>query len=89
MCWEAVVIAGMLVLNAVLSLPQEGRAQQALALLRQQLHVRARVRRDGAWTTLPAEGLVTRRYHPFALKALGPPTKQLPQFYDLCSNGRE
>ena len=55
---EAAVIGGLLVLNAVLSLLQEGRAQKALALLRQQLRVLARVRRDGAWTTLPAEELV-------------------------------
>ncbi len=55
---EAAVIGGLLVLNAALSLLQEGRAQKALALLRQQLRVLARVRRDGAWTTLPAEELV-------------------------------
>lgn len=54
---EAAVIGGLLVLNAMLSLLQEGRAQKALALLRQQLHVLARVRRDGTWTSLPAEGL--------------------------------
>jgi H+-transporting ATPase len=51
------VIGGLLVLNATLSLLQEGRAQKALALLRQQLQVLARVRRDGVWTTLPAEEL--------------------------------
>ncbi len=55
---EAAVIGGLLVLNAFLSLLQEGRAQKALALLRQQLHVQARVRRDGDWTTLRAEELV-------------------------------
>ena len=55
---EAAVIGGLLILNAVLSFLQEGRAQKALALLRQQLRVQARVRRDGAWTTLPAEDLV-------------------------------
>ncbi len=55
---EAAVIGGLLVLNATLSLLQEGRAQKALALLRQQLHVVARARRDGAWTSLPAEQLV-------------------------------
>ena len=55
---EAAVIGGLLVLNAVLSLLQEGRAQKALALLRQQLHVNARVRREGIWVTLPAEELV-------------------------------
>jgi H+-transporting ATPase len=55
---EAAVIGGLLVLNAMLSLLQEGRSQTALALLRQQLHVKARVRREGAWVTLPAEELV-------------------------------
>lgn len=55
---EAAVIGGVLVLNAALSMVQEGRAQKALALLRQQLRVLARVRRDGAWIALPAEQLV-------------------------------
>jgi len=55
---EAAVIGGLLVLNAVLSLLQEGRAQKALTLLRQQLRVQARVRRDASWTTLPAEEVV-------------------------------
>lgn len=55
---EAALIAGLLVLNAVLSFLQEGRAQKALSLLRQQLRVEAQVRRDGAWTTLPAEDSV-------------------------------
>jgi len=55
---EAAVIGGLLVLNALLSLLQEGRAQRALALLRQQLCVLARVCRDGTWASLPAEALV-------------------------------
>jgi H+-transporting ATPase len=55
---EAAVIGALLVLNAAVSMAQEGRARKALALLRQQLHVEARVLRDGAWTTLPAEQLV-------------------------------
>jgi len=55
---EASVIAGLLVLNAVLGLLQEGRAQRALVLLRQQLHVEARVRRDGQWNTVNAEEVV-------------------------------
>ena len=55
---EATVIAGLLVVNAVLSYLQEGRAQKALALLRQQLRVEARVRRDGQWKTISAEELV-------------------------------
>ena len=55
---EAGVIGGLLVMNAVLSFLQEGRAQKTLALLRRQLTVQARVLRDGSWTTLPAEALV-------------------------------
>lgn len=55
---EAAVIGGLLVVNGVLSFLQEGRAQKTLALLRQQLRVQARVRRDGQWITLPAEVLV-------------------------------
>jgi magnesium-transporting ATPase (P-type) len=55
---EAAVIGGLLVLNATLSLVQEGRAQKALTLLRQQLRVFAHVRRDGAWSTMSAEELV-------------------------------
>jgi hypothetical protein len=52
------VIAGLLVLNATLSLFQESRAQKALALLRQQLRVMALVRRDGVWADVPAEELM-------------------------------
>lgn len=55
---EASVIGGLLVLNAVLGFLQEGRAQKALALLRQELRVEARVRRDGQWRTVGAEELV-------------------------------
>jgi len=55
---DAAVIAALLLLNAVLGFAQERRAQGALALLRQRLVVRARVRRDGRWQLLPAEELV-------------------------------
>ncbi len=55
---EAVVIAALLVFNALLGYLQEGRAQQALALLRQHLTVNARVRRDGTWQVRPAVELV-------------------------------
>lgn len=55
---EGIVIAALLVFNVVLSFVQEGRAQHALALLRQRLAVRARVCRDGHWQLLPAESLV-------------------------------
>ena len=55
---EAIMIAALLVFNAVLGFFQESRAQQALALLRQRLTINARVRRDGIWQTIPASGLV-------------------------------
>ncbi len=55
---EAEVIAALLVANALLGFLQEGKAQKALALLRQQLRIEARVRRDGQWQTIGAEALV-------------------------------
>jgi len=55
---EAIVIAALLVFNALVGFMQEGRAQQALALLRQRLTVTARVRRDDRWQELPAAQLV-------------------------------
>ncbi len=55
---EAIIIAALLLVNAVLSFLQENRANRALALLRSRLAVRARVRRDGHWQQVPAEVLV-------------------------------
>ncbi len=55
---EAAVIAMLLVVNAVLSFLQEGRANKALALLRQRLNIQARVLRDGHWQLVPARELV-------------------------------
>jgi H+-transporting ATPase len=55
---EAVIIALLVVFNAVLSFVQEDRAQGALGLLRQRLQVRARVRRDGRWQVTDARELV-------------------------------
>jgi H+-transporting ATPase len=55
---EAAVIAGLLLFNAIIGLVQEGRAQHTLAALRSRLAMTASVHRDGAWTTLPADGLV-------------------------------
>jgi H+-transporting ATPase len=55
---EAAVIVFLVIFNAVIGLVQEGRAQHTLAALRSRLALTASVRRDGAWTTLPAIGLV-------------------------------
>jgi H+-transporting ATPase len=56
--FEAMIIALLLAFNAGLSFFQEGRARNALALLRNRLIVQTRVKRDGMWTTLSAEYLV-------------------------------
>jgi H+-transporting ATPase len=55
---EASIIAGLLAFNAVLGFFQEGRAQATLAALKSRLALNASVRRDDAWSTIPAAGLV-------------------------------
>jgi H+-transporting ATPase len=55
---EASVIAGLLAFNAVLGFFQEGRAQATLSALKSRLALNASVRRDNAWRTILAAGLV-------------------------------
>jgi len=55
---EAAIIAGLLVFNAALGFFQEGRAQATLAALKSRLALNASVKRDNAWTTVPATQLV-------------------------------
>jgi H+-transporting ATPase len=55
---EAAVIAGLLLFNAIIGLVQEGRAQKTLEALKSRLAMTAAVRRNGAWTMLPATDLV-------------------------------
>ena len=55
---EAIIIGFLLVFNAGVGFVQENRAQNALALLRKRLPVKARVLREGQWQLLPAEDLV-------------------------------
>ena len=55
---EAAIIACLLVFNAALGFFQESRAQATLAALKSRLALNASVRRGGAWTTMPAVGLV-------------------------------
>ncbi len=54
--WIALVL---LVVNAILGFAQEQRASAAVAALRSQLQVMARVLRDGVWKTVSARELVT------------------------------
>ena len=52
------VILVVAFINAGIGFLQEGRAEQALEGIRSLLSTRAQVRRDGAWTHVPAEDLV-------------------------------
>ena len=55
---DTYIVLGLLVLNAILGFYQEERASQAIEYLRQQLRVSARVKREGAWSLVPARDLV-------------------------------
>jgi len=55
---QSLVFAILLIFNAVLAFAQEGRAQEAVELLRTRLTVMAKVRRDGDWAQVPAGQLV-------------------------------
>lgn len=55
---EAWVIAGLVLFNAILSYFQEGKAKNALRLLRNKLDVQARAFRDGQWKLISAQQLV-------------------------------
>jgi magnesium-transporting ATPase (P-type) len=71
----AVVLLALTVLNAVVGLRQEGKAESAMNALRSMMKATARVRRDGAESQMPAEdvalgfdrespGLMARRPRP-------------------------
>ncbi|HKB58530.1 MAG TPA: plasma-membrane proton-efflux P-type ATPase [Gallionellaceae bacterium] len=55
---EAVIIAALLVFNAILGFVQENRANNALALLKNRLEIQVRVLRDNAWQKIAAKELV-------------------------------
>jgi Ca2+-transporting ATPase len=52
------VLLFLTLFNAVLGLRQEGKAAEAVAALQKMMIIKARVRRDGALTQIPAEELV-------------------------------
>lgn len=56
---EAGVVGFLLLFNTTLGFIQEGRAQATLDALKSRLALVAAVRRDGAWTNVPAATLVT------------------------------
>ncbi len=55
---EAVIIALLLVGNAILGFVEETRALAALEIFRHRLEINARVMRDGKWRPVPAHDLV-------------------------------
>ncbi|GMU50162.1 MAG: carbonate dehydratase [Candidatus Desulfobacillus denitrificans] len=55
---DTIAIVVIVLLNAVIGFTQEWRAERAMAALRMMAAPSARVRRDGAVMTLPADGLV-------------------------------
>lgn len=55
---DTIVIAAVVIINAVIGYVQEGRAADALDGIRSMLSLDARVRRDGTWTTVDAEDVV-------------------------------
>ena len=54
----AALIAALLILNVILGAVQESRAEAALALLKQRLSLKTRVKRDGIWIDTAAAVLV-------------------------------
>jgi H+-transporting ATPase len=55
---EAAIITALLVVNSLIGYRQSAKAARALAALANRLPPRARVLRDGTWTTLPAADVV-------------------------------
>jgi len=55
---DLVVVAALLVVNAVVSFMQEHRAAGVVETLRRRLQISARVRREAAWQIVPARDLV-------------------------------
>jgi H+-transporting ATPase len=55
---DAIVIAALLTLNAILGAAQESKASGALQLLKNRLQIRARVLRGGVWKVVDARDLV-------------------------------
>lgn len=55
---DTIVIAAVVIINAIIGYVQEGRAADALDGIRTMLSLDAQVRRDGTWSTVDAEDVV-------------------------------
>ncbi|MGA3204438.1 MAG: HAD-IC family P-type ATPase [Bryobacteraceae bacterium] len=69
---EAAIIAVLLAFNAGLGFFQEGRAQATLAAMKSRLALTASVKRDNAWASIPAAGLVVGDVVKLSLGAVVP-----------------
>jgi Ca2+-transporting ATPase len=56
--WTGVLLIGLTLLNALMGLNQEGKAESSVAALQSMMVVKARVRRDGEVSQVPMEELV-------------------------------
>jgi len=59
---DAILIALILILQAVIGFYQESNAKRAISLLKNKLSISVRVKRDGKWQTLPSSELVPGDY---------------------------
>lgn len=55
---DAIVVMGLLIINAIISFAEEAKASKAVAELRSKLKVQSRVLRSGEWLLVPAANLV-------------------------------
>ena|GEM_PF-1506190 len=60
---DVYIIAGLLVLNAIIGYTQEEKASKAVELLKKSLQINSKVLRDGKWTTVKARYLVPEGYN--------------------------
>jgi H+-transporting ATPase len=56
--FEAIIITILLFFNSIIAYIQEKKARSALALLKSQLQINSRVKRQGQWILIPAKNLV-------------------------------
>ncbi|MBR5523966.1 MAG: calcium-translocating P-type ATPase, PMCA-type [Clostridia bacterium] len=83
---EPIVIVAIVMLNAILGVVQENKAEAALAALKTLSAPNARVRRNGALTTLPAYELVPGDVVELEAGDLVPADCRLLESYSLRSN---
>lgn len=72
------IVLGNLGLNAIVAFWEEQRADRAITALRRRLSPQARVRRDGAWQTIPAREIVPGDRIHLRLGDIVPADAQLP-----------